>query len=261
LINLSDLEWRRLVQPRMIDRALARPAQETVANTFRKAWGSASRPVMLLCDDRLEYVVKGSQAGRMIFNDHVVAWLGAILGAPTGMPRIIDVPARLIALEPQMAHMASGLAHGTHWVPGCTEAESIQYTTLPENRGRFAALAVLYGWVSAGNEQFIYKTAPPNLVISVDHGHFFPNGPDWTIDTLAVAPPPQLNPLIAGACAFTQAELAPVAGRLRTVSDTHIAAVVGRPPAGWNVSRGDRIALADYLATRRDLLLHTLAVP
>jgi len=160
-----------------------------------------------------------------------------------------------------MAHVAAGLAHGTHWVSGCTEAEGIQYTALPENRLRFASLAVLYGWVSAGNEQFLYKTTPPNLVISVDHGHFFPNGPDWTTASLAGAPPPQLNRLIAEACAFTQAELAAPIARLRTIGDTHIAAIVGRPPSAWNVAREDRVALADYLATRRDLLLHTLAVP
>jgi hypothetical protein len=245
----------------MIDRALGRPAGEVRANTFRRDWQSASHPVLLLCDDNLEYVVKGSQAGRMIFNDHVVAWLGHALGAPIGVPRVIEVTPSLIALEPRLSHMAAGLAHGTYWVPGCSDASPIQYMDLPENRSRFAALAVLYGWVAAGNEQFIYRTTPPNLVISVDHGHFFPNGPDWAIATLAGAPPPQLNALIATACGFTKAELAPVAARLLTIGDAHIAAIVGRPPPGWNVSRDERIALADYLVTRRDLLLHTLAVP
>jgi hypothetical protein len=79
--------------------------------------------------------------------------------------------------------------------------------------------------------------------------------------SLAVAPAPQLNALIAGACNFTPAELAPVAARLRTIGDAHIAAMVGRPPAAWNVSRDERIALADYLVTRRDHLIHTLPVP
>jgi hypothetical protein len=245
----------------MIDHALARPALEVRAHTFRRDWTSYSHPVLLLCDDNQEYVVKGSQVGRAIFNDHVIAWLGKALGAPIGIPRIIDVPAGLIALEPKMAHMTAGLAHGTHWEPGCTDASPVQHEQLPENRIRFAALAVLYGWVLAGNEQFIYKTTAPQLVVSVDHGHFFPNGPDWTTASLAGEPPPQLNQLIAGACNFTQAELAPVVARLRTIGDAHIAAIVGRPPAAWNVPRDERIALAEYLATRRDHLVHTLPVP
>ena len=261
MISTAALEWRRLQQPRMIDRALARPSQEVRATTFRRFWGSSSRPVLLLCDDKNEYVVKGSQAGRMIFNDHVVAWLGNALGAPTGVPRVVDVPAALINIEPQMAHMAAGLAHGTHWVPDCTDARPLEHTALAENRSRFAALSVLYGWVGAGDNQFIYKTTAPNLVMSVDHGHFFPGGPGWTIALLAGAPPAALEPAIAGTCNFTPDELTPVRGRLQNISDGLIGAIVGRPPVAWNVSRDERIALADYLATRRDHLVHTLPVP
>jgi len=261
LIGQSILEWRQGLLPRMIDRALMRPAQEVRANTFRKAWGSSSRPVLLLCDDSKEYVVKGSQAGRVIFNDHVVAWLGSVLGAPTGVPRVVGVPAALIALEPQMQHVAAGLAHATLWEPDCTDAQPLQHTAVPENRPRFAALAVLYGWVRAGDNQFIYKTTAPNLVISVDHGHFFPAGPGWTVASLVGAPAPQLDPTIGATCNFTPEELASVRERLRNISDAHIAAIVGRPPASWNVSRDERIALADYLVTRRDHLIHTLPVP
>jgi hypothetical protein len=251
LISQQMLEWRQSVLPRVIDRALARPASQVRANTFRKAWGSSSRPVLLLCDDTKEYVVKGSQAGRVIFNDHVVAWLGSVLGAPTGVPRVVDVPAALIALEPQMQHVAAGLAHATLWEPDCTDAQPLQHTAVPENRSRFAALALLYGWALAGDNQFIYKTTAPNLVISVDHGHFFPGGPGWTVASLIGAPAPQLDPTIA----------APIRERLRNISEAHIAAIVGRPPAAWNVSRDERIALADYLVTRRDHLIHTLPVP
>ena len=246
--------------PRFIDYASARPAREVAANTFRREWNSFSHPVLLLCDDNREYVVKGSQVGRAIFNDHVIAWLGHTLGAPTGIPRIIDVPAWLVAQEPKMGHLRPGLAHGTEWEPDCTDASGVDYTQLAQNRSRFAALSVLYGWVSAGNEQFIYKTTAPNLVYSVDHGHFFPSGPDWTVPSLGTAAPPQLNAIIAGACNFAPAEIAPVVARLRFISDAHIATVIGRPPTSWNVSRDERIALADYLVTRRDHLLHTLPV-
>lgn len=242
----------------MIDLALARPHDAVRATTFRKAWASASRPVLVVCDDLQEYVIKGSQAGRMIFNDHVTAWLGSALGAPVGKPRFVDVPAELIALEPQMAHLAAGVAHGTVWVPDYTEAESVQHADAPDNRVRFAALAVLYGWMQAGNHQFIYKKTPPNLVVSVDHGHFLPGGPDWTLASLAGAPPPQVDEVLEAACHFVPAELEGPGRALRSLSDARIAAIVGRPPPTWNVTEGERIALAAYLADRRDRLVDTL---
>jgi hypothetical protein len=64
--------------------------------------------VFLLCDDNLEYVVKGSQAGRMIFNDQVVARLGTAMGAPVGSPKLVDVPVDLIHLQPEMAPCRQG---------------------------------------------------------------------------------------------------------------------------------------------------------
>src|SRR5205814_9540295 len=140
-------------------------------------------------------------------------WFGQELGATIGLPRVIDVAAALIALEPKMAQIVRGHPHGTRWVPDCTDASRVQNQQLPEKRPRFAALAVLYGWVLAGNEQFIYHTTTPQLVVSVDHGHFFPNGPDWSIPSIGGAPPPQLNPLIAGACHFTEAERAHLVAR------------------------------------------------
>lgn len=255
------LAWRSQQQARLVDLALARAPVYVRATTFRKAWSSASRPVLVLCDDGEEYVVKGSQAGRMIFNDHVAATLGAAIGAAVGLPRLVDLPAALIGLQPEMAHLTPGLAHGTRWIPGSTERESIQYTGVPENRSRFAALAVLYGWLGAGDHQFIYEAAAPNRVTSVDHGHFFPGGPDWTAASLATAPPPTLDSVIETACHLTPEEVEGPKLALSAVSDAYIAVAVGRPPSAWNASRSERLALAAYLATRRDLLVQAVSTP
>jgi hypothetical protein len=74
---------------------------------------------------------------------------------------------------------------------------------VPDNRPRFAALAVLYGWIPAGDAQLIYRQTVSHLVYSVDHGHFFPGGPNWTLAGLSgfvplspspIAHRPKVNP-------------------------------------------------------------------
>ena len=49
-------------------------------------------------------------------------------------------------------------------------------------KNRCALLAVMYGWFQAGDNQLLYRKTPPELVFSVDHGHFFPGGPEWTVE-------------------------------------------------------------------------------
>jgi hypothetical protein len=63
-----------------------------------------------------------------------------------------------------------------------------------DNKYRFAAAAVMYSWLGASDRQFIYGKAGSHKVYSVDHGHFFQNGPNWTIASLSAAPPPQRIP-------------------------------------------------------------------
>ncbi len=250
---MSDEQWRWRIEE--ASRSRPTPVQ---ARTFLKAWGSASRPVLLGCSDGRDYVVKGKQAGRMIVNDHIVGRLGAELGAAVGCVALVDVPAMLIKAEPNLQHVTPGLSHATLLIRHCGERESILHVNVAENRARFALLAVLYGWVSAGDHQFVYENQPPHLVHSVDHGHFFPGGPDWTVASLRGAGDPALDPMLAGACAFTAEEIATAADALAPLPDQVVAEVVAAPPDEWGLTSEERVALAIYLAARRDRLVEVL---
>lgn len=226
------------------------------AHSYLRCWSSASRPVLLACDDGSDYVVKSSHAGRVIVNDHVVAQVGLLTGAPVGQPVVVQVPAELIAAQAEMAHMTPGPAHGTLLIRHCTEREGPAH--LDGNRQRFASLAVLFGLMAAGDDQFIYQNSQPHLVFSVDHGHFFPGGPDWTEATLTGAPDPEVNQALHGHCNFGDDELAEAADPLSAVTDGAIAQIVGCIPPPWGVSLPESVALADYLADRRDKLRQQL---
>jgi hypothetical protein len=224
------------------------------AQTFLKAFGTFSQPVLVSCDDGRDYVVKGQQVGRAIVNDQIVAHLGAAMGAPTGEVALVEIPAELIAIEPQLRHITPGVAHGCLYIENCTERAAIQHVMLPENRERFAALAILYGWMDAHDHQFIYRNVAPELVYSVDHGHFFPNGPNWTPESLQTAPPPAPDATLMADCMLDHKLLHSACSRLGMIDDEHIATILAVPPMTWACPLGDRVALGAYLADRRDVL-------
>lgn len=172
----------------LITRAAANRVSPIKAQTYRnKKWGSASAPVVLGCDDGNDYVVKGQQAGRAIVNEQIVGKLGVALKAPVGQVNLIDVPADLIGMQADLKHIPAGVSHGSHLIPDCSDRQWLAHQDVPDNRLRFAALAVLYGWIPAGDHQLIYSQTAPHLVYSVDHGHFFPGGPNWTATGLGGA--------------------------------------------------------------------------
>jgi len=258
--DVPPLDWPALVDAATISAAGHRPVR---AVTYIRKWDHAdSEPALLTCDDGQAYVVKslrvhGISNGRVIVNEQIVGRLGARLGAPVGEVRFVDVPDELIAAEPDLAHLSTGIAHGSLWIPHCTDREGLRYTTVPANRARFALLAILYTWVGAKDQQFIYRTNVPHLVYSVDHGHFFPRGPYWTITSLHVDPLAELDPTFA-ACRFSRAERSRARGALDKITHQTIAEAVAAPPDAWGISMQERIAMAEYVARRRAELISLL---
>jgi hypothetical protein len=92
---LTKDEWRSFIEATNSDRPIV-----VQAITLLRTWNTASKPVLLACNDGNQYVVKGRQAGRMIVNDQVVARLGRSIGAPVGSVLLVDVSTDLIAANP-----------------------------------------------------------------------------------------------------------------------------------------------------------------
>jgi len=219
---------------------------------------TASRPIKVLADDGRVYIVKGPQSGKMVVNEQVVATLAEALDAPVPPVCLMHIPEALVTGEPGMAHIPSGVAHAGRWIDNCTDRLGLQYVDVAENRQRFAILCLLYSWVGANDHQWIYEKTSPNRVYSVDHGHFFPNGPDWTSALLAVsafpAPDPQFAP-----CSFRPEEFDQPIGALRKLGPEAIARAVAQPPDHWTITSEERVDLAVYLERRRAQLTGVLS--
>jgi hypothetical protein len=242
-------EWRRELEASALNRPAALRAE-----TFLLRWHSFSQPVAASCTDGEVYIVKGQQAGRAIVNDQILARLGVALGAPIGQPAIIDIT-DLRAVESELQHMPAGTCHGTLRIPDCSDRLWVEHVDEPLNRERFARLAVLYGWGHADDQQLIYPNQPPHLVYSVDHGHFFPGGPEWTVDRLEADGPGAIYGPLVTACSLKQTEIDEALVHLDQVTEADIIGAVASPPDEWKLSLDERVALVAYFVKRRSELL------
>lgn len=227
------------------------------ALTYRKALRTKAEPVLVKCEDGKEYFVKGQQAGRQIVNDQIVARIGQALGAPVGEPSIIDISMELIEVNPNLSHISPGTAHGTVFIPDCRDEWSLIATSEPSNRSRLILLALLYGWIFSNDRQFLFNKHPPRLIHSVDHGHFFPGGPDWSVEDLQKASKASLDPYFAD-CNFTPMELTEAKVALVSIADEAIIWAVSTPPDTWGLTIEERLALIGYLTRRKQELLEDI---
>lgn len=246
--------YRSLLERAVVGRPAALGAIE-----FRGALHTKSSPSIVLCDDGQEYVVKGRNAGRSTFNDQVVGRLGMAMRAPVAQVTLVDVPLDLILENIEMKDLVDGVAHGSRLILKTSNAERLLYFDEPENRSRFAALALLYGWpLVEEDHQFIYGIETPHLVYSVDHGDSFPRGPGWSRASLLRVDPPQPDPVIRYGCNLTDEELSRAAVGLAGVDDGPLVEAIAAPPDDWGVTMDERLNVALYLAERREQLLSTL---
>jgi HipA-like protein len=225
------------------------------AETMLRKLDGASGSILFRSESGGQFVAKGTRNQRGLVAEHVVARLGQLLEAPVGDVALLDVPEPLRS-SPEVAAMGLGLAHATRFIENLTNREALAYTDVPGNRARFGRLCALYSLSGANDWQLFYTTGD-RLVHSLDHGHFFPNGPNWTAAGLAAAPPATVDPWFAAA-ALTNVELADARARLATITDDDIAEILNGPPPEWTFTADDRVALGNYLRSRRDHLLTLL---
>ncbi|MCU0532923.1 MAG: hypothetical protein MUD14_03380 [Hydrococcus sp. Prado102] len=257
----TNQEKRRRWQE-ALETQIAQPEDPLLVYTFRRSWNTSARPISARCIDKRDYIVKGQQAGRQIVNEQIVARLGIALNAPVGEPKIVEISPDLLELDPLFNYLTPGSAHATLFIPNCFDNRDLSkvYTDQPENRLRFALLCVLYGWVQAKDHQFIFQKNRPNLVYSVDHGHFFPGGPNWTENDLEQASAATLDERLRSACHFTTdtEEIQTALSQLSNITETQIIQAVAASPAEWDFTIKERVTMIEYLIIRQGELVQLL---
>lgn len=223
------------------------------ALAYRRTYPTASRPALLLCSDRCDWIVKGSETGKTTTSEQVVCTLGRMLQAPIVPFGLVNVTPQLINATSGLQHMRPGLAHGTQLLPNCDDARFLNYLN-DENRPRYAALHVLYSWTGGNDHQVLYKMGSPVLVYSHDHGHFFPGGPNWTTGSLS-QPPAAHEHVFFAHVGLLKKEYEASLDLLGAIDEAAIVEAVVAPPEEWACTIPERAALAQYLWSRKDRVL------
>ncbi|WP_254174806.1 HipA family kinase [Planktothrix pseudagardhii] len=252
-------QWRDALES-----AITHPEEPLLVERFNDGWGwkTSACPVSVRCIDKQTYIIKGQQAGRQIVNDQIIARLGMALGAPVGRPRIVEISPDLLECEPRYNYLTAGTAHATLFIQNCEDDRDLtKFRTHPaENIPRFASLCVLYGWVLAKDHQFLFEKQYPNRVYSVDHGHFFPGGPNWTQETLSQAPAAELDTRLSRLCSLSREspEIINALEQLDQVSEDMIIQAVAAPPKQWGLKMEERVTMVEYLVKRQQQLVNLL---
>lgn len=249
---LVDETWRALID------AAPREPVLPVALLLAPPLPSSSRPVRVEAIDGRAYFLKGSQNMRSLVSEHVVAKIGAAMGAPVPEVRLLDLPAEMAIYDPNLRGISPGLAHGSLIIENCSDTEYFPRAHEPENRLRYQLLAALFGMTIAADHQFICRTKPPRHVYSVDHGEFLPRRGAWMERDLRDPGLVELDRHISATCGFRPEERVAGCAALAGLAPEAIARAVAGPPRAWGLSDTERVSLAWFLGRRRDMLLALL---
>jgi hypothetical protein len=227
--------------------------------TFHRKTRTRAETAFVDCSDGYQYWIKGNpQLVRENFIEEVVGSLGICLGAPIPTIKIVKLGAALHSKQPELASHAVGFVHASRNELDCVDGRPpIVHHDLPENRTRFAALAILYTWAGGADHQFIYKKQAPQLVYSFDHGLFCGAGqPENTwIPWLGNAVPVTDLDVVFAPAKLQKDELLPYFVALEGVTPLHIALSVARSPNTWPVTLDAKVAVCQYLERRREEVL------
>ena len=161
------------------------------------------------------------------------------------------------------AHLGAGTCHGSKAV---SEKDMDQtwikpeYKDEPANRPRFAAIAVLYGLLDAGDSQLHYDPVT-HLVYTLDHGDFLPGSYDWNEQKILTAPDAAI-PYNRAMKEFgiTDKELLAALIDLKAMSIQQIVDAAARVPVSWEITEGERLALVKYVVRRQKEMTKNMVI-
>lgn len=188
---------------------------------------------------------------REIVDDHVIARLGSLLDAPVVRPAVVDIPEALL-VHPALAHLRPGLALGSRWLAGASDAPSSFYEAIGRSQdvsARLARLIVLWAWIASGpGGQFLLdEEGERRLLYAIDHA--FPSD-DHNRRALHAGHPVVFHEVHRVQSADLHAALA----ALRDVTPAQVAAALAAVPDAW-LAAEERLALAAFAWARRRLLV------
>jgi hypothetical protein len=220
---------------------------------LRRSTQGVSASFLVHAGDGRDYwckAINNPASPRVPTNEQLAARVGLLLGVAVCVPQLVRLDG--IAgweFRPGL-FVQPGWAHGSLALDPAIETRSLDHRGDDDNHRRHAGFYALMDWLHGGDSQWLYAPNDQNAYSSHDHGHFFPGGPNWTIDLL------NQHRDIAAAVGFPAAGLDPqelerLAANLEAITAAQIEAEVAKIPAGWPVTDAELDAMVDFLDHRR----------
>lgn len=244
-VTLSD--WRGQVQ-----RDLGQPAALKAALGKSNGKGGSGAFLGLGGDERKWWIkpLNNPQSQRVPINEQIVGRAAALIGAPACGVALIEVTPDVAGWNyHDQLTLELGIAHGSAAVTDGLEQRTLTSGTEDDNRRRHAGIFALWDWCWGGDEQFLYATTDDNRIYSHDHGHFFPGGPNWTVDLLTQSVDVPM-PLPRPATDLDVSTLHTLADRLDQIPRSGLQEVLGNIPRAWPISDEELETMGYFLEYR-----------
>lgn len=256
VLNMDSVDWPALIY----DASQERRGPVRALDLLYWWEDRFSHPLRFACDDGFDYVVKAIRCGdwRSVAIEQIVGTLGITIDAPIPPIRCVELSPELVAAMPsRFDGILPGIAHGSRFQEGCIDGKWLCHLDLQENRIRYIQLALLYGWTRAEDRQLLHRIARPELVYSVDHGHFF-GAEEWVIEVLSTVSAALPESDVVNKLKLTAAEIRLACPRFFTLGSEEIAAAVAAPPDEWWQDISQREVLAEHLQVRHAQLIEAI---
>lgn len=214
--------------------------------------GSMALPV--LATDGQRWWVKplsNPQGQRVTINEYIVGRIGNAIAAPTCEVSLIEIGPDHVGYEitPGRA-LEAGYAYCSADVPDVYEVKSaLAHRLRDDNRSRHAGVYALWDLCFGSDPQWLHQKTDDERIFSHDHGHYFPSGPDWTVDSLN-AHVGEAHPLPDAATDLLPDAVNGVAGRVEALSAAAILPILLSIPAGWPIEDEALEALGWFIEER-----------
>jgi hypothetical protein len=220
----------------------------------RSPGDGGSKPFLVVASDERQYWCKAPnnpQGGMVPVNEQVVGRLAVLAGIAVCEPALVNIPEDLAGIEICPGYVLEEcVAHGSLAVDGAVEVRAnLSHRSEDDNARRQAGYLVLHDWLWGGDDQWLRVAANGNEYFSHDHGHYFPGGPNWTVEGLEAAKD-QPHPSPSTADGLDADELERLADRLDALKKEEIAAHVEVLPEAWPIGATEIAAIVDFAVHR-----------
>jgi len=109
-----------------------------------------------------------------------VSAAGRLIGAPVCDVLPIRIGPEFVGIRlPGGLELAEGLGSGSMEIPDAMQEGDLTHRDQDDNARRHAGIFALHDWCWGRDPQWLRLVTDEHKFFSHDHGHYFPQGPNW----------------------------------------------------------------------------------